>query len=108
VLWTNVILAGRLMYYANTWFRQYRAVHSPHVSAVLTEIGVALLVAFVAGAVFLLGQLMYAQLVLMPRVVASGSAVLAVSVDIKWTVAVAALAFAAYLARRMWRRNGPG
>ena len=22
VLWTNVILAGRLMYYANTWFRQ--------------------------------------------------------------------------------------
>jgi hypothetical protein len=78
------------------------------VSAGLREIGVALLVAFVAGAVFLLGQLMYAQLVLMPRVVASGSAVLAVSVDIKWTVAVAALAFAAYLARRMWRRNGPG
>ena len=22
VLWTNVIVAGRLMYYANTWFRQ--------------------------------------------------------------------------------------
>ena len=22
VLWTNVIIAGRLMYYANTWFRQ--------------------------------------------------------------------------------------
>jgi hypothetical protein len=22
ILWTNVILAGRLMYYANTWFRQ--------------------------------------------------------------------------------------
>ena len=21
ILWTNVILAGRLMYYANTWFR---------------------------------------------------------------------------------------
>jgi hypothetical protein len=21
VLWTNVILCGRLMYYANTWFR---------------------------------------------------------------------------------------
>ena len=76
-------------------------------SAALREIGVALLAAFVAGAVFLLGQLMYAQLVLMPRVVASGSAVLAVRVDVKWTVAVAAVAFAAYLTRRMWPRTGP-
>jgi hypothetical protein len=76
------------------------------VPAVIREIGVALLVAFVAGAVFLLGQLMYAQLVLMPRVVASGSGVLAVSVDIKWAVGVAALAFAVYLTRRMWPRAG--
>jgi hypothetical protein len=22
LLWMNVILAGRMMYYANTWFRQ--------------------------------------------------------------------------------------
>jgi hypothetical protein len=76
------------------------------VSAVLREIGVALLVAFAAGAVFLLGQLMYAQLVLMPRVVASGSGVLAVRVDIKWAVGVAALAFGVYLTRRMWPRAG--
>jgi hypothetical protein len=68
---------------------------------VIREIGVALLVAFVAGAIFLLGQLMYAQLVLMPRVVASGSGVLAVSVDITWAAGAAATAFAAYLAWRL-------
>ena len=68
----------------------------------IREIGVALLVAFVAGAVFLLGQLMYAQLVLMPRVVASGSGVLAVSVDIKWAALAAAAAFVVYLAWRLW------
>lgn len=74
--------------------------------AVLREIGVALLVAFVAGAVFLLGQLMYAQLVLMPRVVASGSGVLAVNVDVKLSVGAAAFAFAAYLIRRLWAGAG--
>lgn len=73
---------------------------------VFREVGVALLVAFVAGAVFLLGQLMYAQLVLMPRVVASGSGILAVNVDVKWAVVAAALAFAAYLTRRL--RAGAG
>lgn len=72
----------------------------------IKEIGVALLVAFVAGAVFLLGQLMYAQLVLMPRVVASGSGILAVSVDAKWAVGAAAFAFAAYLTRRLWPGAG--
>jgi len=72
------------------------------VAAVIREIGVALLVAFVAGAVFLLGQLMYAQLVLMPRVVASGSGVLAVNVDIKWAALAAAAAFAVYLTWRLW------
>jgi hypothetical protein len=38
-----------------------------HVKAV----GVALLVAFIAGAIFLLAQLMYAQIVLMPRQMAT-------------------------------------
>lgn len=75
-------------------------------SAVIREIGVALLVAFVVGAVFLLGQLMYAQLVLMPRVVASGSSVLAVSIDVKWAVGAAALAFGAYMTRRLWPGAG--
>lgn len=73
---------------------------------VLKEIGVALLVAFVVGAVFLLGQLMYAQLVLMPRQVASGSSVLAVSVETQWAVRVAAAAFAVYLTWRLWPRGG--
>ncbi|HET9195413.1 MAG TPA: hypothetical protein VFO21_21180 [Vicinamibacterales bacterium] len=75
-------------------------------SAVIREIGVALLVAFVVGAVFLLGQLMYAQLVLMPRLVASGSGILAVSVDAKWAVGAAALAFGVYLTRRLWAGAG--
>ena len=75
-------------------------------SAAIREIGVALLVAFVSGAVFLLGQLMYAQLVLMPRVVASGSGVLAVNVDVKWAVGAASLAFAVYLTRRLWPGAG--
>jgi hypothetical protein len=69
-------------------------------TAVLKEIGVALLVAFVAGAIFLLGHLMYAQLVLMPRVMASGSSTMAVKVEIRWTVLVAAAAFAVYLISR--------
>ena len=68
----------------------------------IREVGVALLVAFVAGAVFLLGQLMYAQLVLMPRVVASGSSILAVNVDVKWAVGAAALVFAVYVTGRLW------
>jgi len=74
--------------------------------AVIREIGVALLVGFVSGAVFLLGQLMYAQLVLMPRVVAGGSGILAVSVDAKWALGAAALAFAVYLMRRLWVGRG--
>ena len=65
------------------------------------EAGVALLVAFVAGAIFLLGQLMYAQIVLMPRLVASGSGQLAVGVDFRWAVGAAAIAFVVYLASRM-------
>jgi hypothetical protein len=64
---------------------------------VLKEVGVALLVGFIAGAVFLLGQLMYAQLVLMPRLVASGKDVLAVTVEARWSLAAAAVAFLAYL-----------
>ena len=71
-------------------------------SAVIREVGVALLVAFVAGAIFLLGQLMYAQLVLMPRVVASGSSTLAVSVGIQWALLAAAVAFVVYLTWRFW------
>ena len=71
-------------------------------SAVIREVGVALLVAFVAGAIFLLGQLMYAQLVLMPRVVASGSSTLAVSVGIQWALLAAAVAFVVHLAWRLW------
>ena len=71
-------------------------------SAVIREVGVALLVAFVAGAIFLLGQLMYAQLVLMPRVVASGSSTLAVSVGIQWALLAAAVAFVVHLAWRFW------
>ena len=62
------------------------------------EAGVGLLVAFVAGAIFLLGQLMYAQIVVMPRLVASGSGVLAVSVDFRWALGAAAAAFVVYLA----------
>ena len=69
-------------------------------STVLREAGVALLVAFVAGAIFFLGQLMYAQLVLMPRQMISGSSVLAVTIQVRWTVLVAAAAFVLYLA---WR-----
>ncbi len=72
-------------------------------SAVLKEVGVALLFAFMAGAVFLLGQLMYAQLVLMPRQVVSGSSSLAVSVGIQWAVRAAAAAFVVYLTWRFWR-----
>lgn len=69
----------------------------------LREVGVALLVAFVVGAIFLLGQLMYAQIVLMPRVVGSGSDVLAVTVNARWSLIAAAVAFVAYLARRVLR-----
>ena len=67
-------------------------------------VGVALLVAFIAGSIFLLGQLMYAQIVLMPRQVATGSSALAVSVDIRWAVRVAAVAFVVYLT--WWLRPG--
>lgn len=73
----------------------------------LKAAGVALLVAFVAGAVFLLGQLMYAQLVLMPRVMASGSGVLAVTVEVWWAARVAAVAFVVYLTWRIWSTRRP-
>ena len=63
----------------------------------VTTVGVALLVGFIAGAIFLLGQLMYAQIVLMPRQMATGSSALAVSVDIRWAARVAAVAFVVYL-----------
>ncbi len=66
--------------------------------------GVALLVGFVAGAIFLLGQLMYAQLVLMPRrMTTTGS--LSVSIDSQWSLLVAVLAAVAYLA---WQMRRPG
>ena len=71
----------------------------------LKETGVALLVGFIGGAVFLLGQLMYAQIVVMPRLVASGSGVLAVTVEIRWAVVAAAVACVAYLAWRTWSRG---
>jgi hypothetical protein len=64
-------------------------------------VGVALLVAFVAGAIFLLGQLMYAQSVLMPRQMATGSSALAVDVDVSWAVRVAAVAFVVYSTWRL-------
>jgi len=69
----------------------------------LREVGVALLVAFVVGAIFLLGQLMYAQIVLMPRVVATGSDVLSVTVNARWSLIAAAVAFVAYLGLRRGR-----
>ena len=69
--------------------------------AVIRDAGVALLVAFVVGAIFLLGQLMYAQLVLIPRQMTSGSNVLAVTVQVRWAVLVAAAAFVLYLASRL-------
>jgi hypothetical protein len=72
------------------------------VSRVVKEIGVALLFAFIAGAIFLLGQLMYAQLVLMPRAMTSGSNVLAVTVEVRWAVLAAAVAFAGYVTSRLW------
>jgi hypothetical protein len=64
------------------------------------EAGVALLVGFVAGAISLLGQLMYAQLVVMPRAMTSTGS-LAVSVDSRWSFFVALLAAAAYFAWQM-------
>lgn len=70
-------------------------------AAVIREAGVALLVAFVVGAIFFLGQLMYAQLVLMPRQMTSGSNVLAVTIQVRWAVLVAAAAFVLYLASRL-------
>ena len=70
-------------------------------AAVIREAGVALLVAFVVGAIFLLGQLMYAQLVLIPRQMTSGSNVLAVTVQVSWAVLVGAAAFVLYLASRL-------
>jgi hypothetical protein len=73
---------------------------------IIKEIGVALLVAFIAGAVVLLAELMYAQLVLMPRQITSGSGGLAVAVDIRWAVRAAAVAFAAYLTWRLWPGGG--
>ena len=65
------------------------------------EVKVALLVALLAGAIFLFGQLLYAQLVVMPRRIISGGA-LAVGVDIWWAARFAAIAFVVYLAWQMW------
>jgi hypothetical protein len=64
------------------------------------ETGVALLVGFVAGAIFLLGQLMYAQLVLMPRLMTTTGS-LAVSVNARWSILVAGIAALVYLAWQM-------
>lgn len=72
----------------------------------LKEVGVALVVAFITGALFLFGQLLYAQLVVMPRLIARGSDVLAVSVDIWWAVRVASIAFVVYLTWHIWPRGG--
>ena len=66
------------------------------------DVGVAVVVGFVAGAIFLFCQLLYAQLVVMPRLVASGTGVLAVSVGIRPAVQAAAAAFVVYLAWRTW------
>ena len=71
----------------------------------LKETGVALLVGFITGAVFLLGQLMYAQIVVMPRLVARGSGMLAVAVNVRWAVGVAIVAFVSYLAWTSWPRR---
>ena len=68
------------------------------------EAGVALLVGFVAGAIFLLGHLMYAQLVLMPRLITSGSS-LSVSVDPRWSLRAAVLAAVVYLAWQLRARG---
>ena len=76
-------------------------------SRMFQEVGVALLVGFIAGAVFLLGQLMYAQIVVMPSLVAAGSGVLAVAVDARLAAGAAIVAFVAYLAWRMRPRGTP-
>ena len=70
------------------------------------EAGVALLVGFMAGAIFLLGHLMYAQLVLMPRLITSGSS-LSVSVDPRWSFRVAVLVAVVYLVWQLRPRRGP-
>ena len=70
------------------------------------ELGVALLFGFIAGGLFLLGQLMYAQLVLMPRQITS-SGTLAVNVDIWWAVRAAGVACIGYLVWQMWPRRKP-
>ena len=67
----------------------------------LQKVGLALLVGFVAGAIFLLGQLVYAQLVLMPRLVAGGGS-LAVGVDVSWALRAAGLVFVVYLVWLLW------
>jgi len=66
---------------------------------------VALLVGLLAGALFLLAQLAYALLVVMPGRITGGGA-LAVSVDFWWAVRFAALAGAAYLTWHIWPKNG--
>ena len=71
------------------------------------ETGVALLVGFVAGAIFLLGQLMYAQLVLMPRLMTTTGS-LSVPVNAQWSILVAGLAAVAYLAWQMRPGRKPG
>lgn len=62
----------------------------------LNKVGVALLVGLVGGAIFLLGQLVYAQLVVMPRLITSGRS-LAVGVDASWAVRAAGVVFVVYL-----------
>ena len=71
------------------------------------ETGVALLVGFVAGAIFLLGQLMYAQLVLMPRLMTTTGS-LAVWVNARWSILVAGLAAVVYLTWQMRPGRKPG
>ncbi len=68
------------------------------------EAGVALLVGFVAGAIFLLGHLMYAQLVLMPRLMTTTGS-LSVAVDARWSLRVALLAAIGYLAWQMRKKR---
>jgi len=50
---------------------------------------------------------MYAQIVLMPRVMARGSNVLAVQVEVWWAARVAAVAFVVYLTWRIWPKRQP-
>ena len=71
------------------------------------EAGVSLLVGFIAGAIFLLGQLMYAQLVLMPRLMTSSGS-LSVSVNARWSLLAAVFAAVVYFGWQMRPGRRPG